>query len=73
MTDVEIKNSVFVGAPVGSPGHKLERLFVVALQSIWDVRAKAYVEKYGRQAFCDCVFYEEGDFAKAKEMAEAQV
>lgn len=52
----------------GPPKYQMN--FVNELKEIWRVRSLKYLETSGRQVHCDCVLYETGDYAGAKDMLD---
>lgn len=50
---------------------KTMQVFVLKLKELWRQREMAYIQTWGKSAYCDCVFYQPGDYATALAQAEA--
>lgn len=49
--------------------YRLLKAFGVCLNEVWYARSLVHTNSTGRQAPCECVFYEPGDYRTAYEKA----
>jgi hypothetical protein len=48
---------------------EIQNLAMTSLKRIWRARELEFVKLSGRTAYCDCIFYEDGDYVAAYQAA----
>lgn len=57
--------SEYLRAVLDGNDRRLQEYFVNVLKVRWYPRERAYAATHGRKPTCDCLFYEDGDYAAA--------
>jgi predicted nucleic-acid-binding protein len=64
-----MKDADILAQVLGTP--LVERRFTIALKEIWRQREMAFMQQHARASFCDCLMYQEGDYAAAYKVTSA--